>query len=103
MTMQVVIRKLILGGVSYPVTEDLPKTRVDTLRALERELKLTQACLSSYVTFKRESLTLIYELNQGRDLEDDNLETQSSLDGSEAETPPVERPRRLRIVEESKE
>lgn len=52
------------------------------MRALDEQLKVTHICISAYVDFKRECLDNINALNFGPQ-EDDNLETQSSLDDSD--------------------
>ena len=49
------------------------------MRALDNQLKVTHVCISSYVDFKRECLIQINSHNFGQN-EDDNMETQSSLD-----------------------
>ena len=63
--------------------EALPKNRQDLIQTLEDELGLTTCCLSAYIQFKRQSLQHINaNLNQGAE-QDDNMETQSSLDGDD--------------------
>jgi len=63
--------------------KSLPRNRVELLEVLEGELDLTSSCLSSYIEFKREALSLVYAYNYENVQEEDNLETQSSLDGDD--------------------
>jgi len=45
-----------------PITDwedDMPKSKNDLFHVIERDLKLSQACVSSYIDFKRESLLII--------------------------------------------
>ena len=88
--MQIVIQKLITG-IQLPLSgQNMPKNRTELLQVLERDFKLTQCCLSSMIDFKRKCIDLIYTQNNFGQQEDDNLETQSSLDGDEFKPEPVQ-------------
>ena len=63
--------------------KSLPRDRYELLKVIEDELEITYACLCSYIDFKRESLQLVYVHNLGNVQEEENLETQSSLDGDD--------------------
>lgn len=70
----------------------MPRTRASLVKVLEDKLGLTNACLSSYIQFKRQALGLLMAEQQRRagahsggthaaaGDQDEYLETQSSLD-----------------------
>jgi hypothetical protein len=102
-TMQQILRKLI-AGIKLPLFQGEIRDRVDLVRSLDSQLKLTHVCISSYVDFKRETLETINTMNfVGQ--ENDNLETMSSLDDTENdEIEPDDAPGvQQRIHEEVKE
>jgi hypothetical protein len=101
--MQQILRKLI-AGIKLPLFQGEIRDRVDLVRSLDSQLKLTHVCISSYVDFKRETLETINTMNfVGQ--ENDNLETMSSLDDTENdEIEPDDAPGvQQRIHEEVKE
>jgi len=60
---QSIIHKL-LTKVSFPMDplgKNLPQTRQELIQCLDEELGIANQCLSSYIEFKRVSLTLIFD------------------------------------------
>lgn len=76
MSVQTILQKLIMN-VSYPLAKNknLPKNRQELIQVLDEELNLTNECLSSYIEFKRGSLTLIFDQIGSQEQEQENLET----------------------------
>ena len=73
----------------------LPKNKSELVQALDSDLNLINECLASHVEFKRSSVQLIFDrFRHGADApfgfgngvlgdQDENLETQSSLDNTQ--------------------
>jgi hypothetical protein len=80
-----------INSRSMVETERLPKNMCELIEALDKDLKITNECLASYVEFKRASVQQIFDQfgNMENDLlgpigadQDGDLETQSSLDNN---------------------
>jgi hypothetical protein len=81
----------------------LPTNQTELILALDTDLKITSECLNSYVEFKRQSVQLIFDrfaANMDNDViggiggdQDENLETQSSLDNNTNQNTGEERSR----------
>jgi hypothetical protein len=83
--MHVILQKLIMN-VHFPLDKQgaiLPTTRQELIAALDQEVNLTNVCLSSYIEFKRLSLNSIFDQMGSQEHEQENLETQSSLDNDD--------------------
>ena len=83
--MHVILQKLI-QNVHYPLAKDiksLPSNRQELILALDQTVNLTNVCLSSYIEFKRLSLNYIFDQMGSQEHEQENLETQSSLDNDD--------------------
>ncbi len=83
--MQTILHKLI-ANVSFPIAgskKKLPQNRQEFIQLLDSELNLTNLCLSSYIEFKRISLVHIFDQMGSQEHEQENLETQSSLDNDD--------------------
>ncbi|CDW85633.1 ubiquitin carboxyl-terminal hydrolase family protein [Stylonychia lemnae] len=84
MSVQTLMHRLI-QKISFPLDGKklVPKNRQELLLHLDEELNIANVCLSSYIEFKRVSLSLIFDQLGSQEQEQENLETQSSLDNDD--------------------